>query len=135
MVGRLISLPAVPMVQNKSLVLAKKLVGWPNPGVDPIITTSDFNLNAPPPEGGLILKTNYVSFDPFQRGHMQVGGYEINQPSTTTQYLQSFLLLIRASRLVTSLSLIQSYPSIKSSVKRERILNKPRPGRMLVSVC
>jgi NADPH-dependent curcumin reductase CurA len=68
------------MLQNKSLVLAKNPVGWPIPGEDLIITTSEFDLNAPSPEGGLVVKTNYLSFDPFQRGRMRPGGYEINQP-------------------------------------------------------
>jgi NADPH-dependent curcumin reductase CurA len=68
------------MVQNKSLVLAKNPVGLPIPGEDLIITTSEFDLNAPPPEGGLVVKTNYLSFDPYQRGRMRPGGFPLNEP-------------------------------------------------------
>jgi NADPH-dependent curcumin reductase CurA len=74
------------MVQNKSLVLAKNPVGLPIPGQDLLITSSDFDINSSPPEGGLIVKTNYISFDPYQRGRMRPGtglyatGYKLNQP-------------------------------------------------------
>jgi NADPH-dependent curcumin reductase CurA len=74
------------MVQNKSLVLAKNPVGLPVPGSDLLITTSEFDVNATPPEGGLVVKTNYLSFDPYQRGRMRPGtglyttGYKLNQP-------------------------------------------------------
>jgi len=53
------------MVQNKSLVLARYVPsGFPIPGQDLKITSSEFDLTTPPPEGGLIVKTNYVSYDP-----------------------------------------------------------------------
>jgi len=69
------------MVQNKSLVLARYPVGLPIPGEDLVITSSEFDLNIPPPEGGLVLKTHYISFEPFQRELMQpAGGYALNEP-------------------------------------------------------
>ena len=69
------------MVQNKSLVLARYPVGLPIPGEDLVITSSDFDLNTPPTEGGLVLKTHYVSFDPFQRELMHpASGYALNEP-------------------------------------------------------
>ncbi|OBT48702.1 hypothetical protein VE00_00912 [Pseudogymnoascus sp. WSF 3629] len=69
------------MVQNKSLVLARHPVGLPIPGEDLIITSSEFDLNGPPPEGGLVLKTHYLSFDPFQRDLMRpASGYALNEP-------------------------------------------------------
>jgi NADPH-dependent curcumin reductase CurA len=58
------------MVANKALVLAKYPVGFPIPGEDLIIRTSQINITTPP-EGGLILKTNYVSYDPYLRGRMR----------------------------------------------------------------
>jgi NADPH-dependent curcumin reductase CurA len=76
------------MVQNKSLVLAKNPVGLPVPGSDLTIVSSDFDFSAPPPAGGLIVKTNYLSFDPYQRGRMNPGttlyttGYSLNSPIT-----------------------------------------------------
>ena len=69
------------MVQNKSLVLARHPVGLPIPGEDLIIISSEFDLNTPPPEGGLIIKTHFVSFDPFQRELMHpASGYALNEP-------------------------------------------------------
>lgn len=81
------------MVQNKSLVLAKNPIGLPVPGSDLIITSSDFDLNQPAPEGGLIAKTNYLSYDPYQRGRMRPGtglyttGYPLSQPITNNAIL------------------------------------------------
>lgn len=59
------------MVQNKGLIYKKVPKGWPKEGEDLVIETREFDLNAPPPKGGLILKNHYVSFDPYQRGRMR----------------------------------------------------------------
>jgi NADPH-dependent curcumin reductase CurA len=59
------------MVQNKSLIIAKIPTGFPIPGEDLVVKTNDFDLDATPPAGGLILKTNYISYDPYQRGRMR----------------------------------------------------------------
>jgi NADPH-dependent curcumin reductase CurA len=81
------------MVQNKSLVLAKHPVGYPVPGSDLITTSSEFDLNQAPPPGGLIVKTNYLSFDPYQRGRMRAAtglyttGYPLNSPITNNAIL------------------------------------------------
>lgn len=58
------------MVENKTLVLAKFPVGYPVVGEDLTIRTSQIDVTTPP-EGGLILKTNYVSYDPYLRGKMR----------------------------------------------------------------
>jgi len=62
------------MVHSKSRVLARHPVGFPIPGEDLVVTTSEFDLGAPPPAGGLIIKTNYISSDPYQRGRMRAAG-------------------------------------------------------------
>ena len=59
------------MVKNRSLVLAKNPAAFPIPGEDLVLKTEEFDLDAPPPEGGVILKTNYLSYDPYQRGRMR----------------------------------------------------------------
>lgn len=59
------------MVQNKGLIYKKVPQGWPEEGVDLAIEAREFDLNGPPPKGGLILKNLYVSFDPYQRGRMR----------------------------------------------------------------
>ncbi|KAH7397795.1 hypothetical protein BKA64DRAFT_47851 [Cadophora sp. MPI-SDFR-AT-0126] len=73
------------MVQSKSLILAKNPVGLPVPGQDLVVTSSEFDLSAPPP-GGVIVKLNYISYDPYQRGRMRaagsgyIAGYKLDEP-------------------------------------------------------
>jgi NADPH-dependent curcumin reductase CurA len=70
------------MVQSKALVLARRPTRYPIPGEDLIITTNEVDIEAPPPEGGLILKANYISYDPYLRSHMKAshpGRFELNQ--------------------------------------------------------
>jgi len=74
------------MVQNKALVLARHPVGLPIPGEDLVVTTSTFDLSTPPPPGGIILKNNYISYDPYQRGRMRpasgsyITGFALGKP-------------------------------------------------------
>jgi NADPH-dependent curcumin reductase CurA len=74
------------MVQNKSLIFARVPVGFPVPGQDLLISTSEIDLTNPPPEGGVILKTNYISYDPYLRGKMRAPSksysapFELQQP-------------------------------------------------------
>lgn len=56
------------MVENKSLVLAKNPIAFPIVGEDLVVKATPFDLEQAPPKGGLILKTNYLSYDPYQRG-------------------------------------------------------------------
>jgi NADPH-dependent curcumin reductase CurA len=72
------------MVQNKALILTQHPVGYPVPGKDLTITTSEIDITTPP-QGGVILKTNYVSYDPYLRGKMTniksyVAGFQMNAP-------------------------------------------------------
>jgi NADPH-dependent curcumin reductase CurA len=59
------------MVQNKALIFAKVPSGWPVPGQDLTIESTDFDVEQAPPSGGFTAKVNYVSFDPYQRGRMR----------------------------------------------------------------
>ena len=77
------------MVQNKGLILKSRPSGWPVPGKDLAIEARDFDLDAPPPEGGITTKNHYVSFDPYQRGRMRppetksyTARYAIDKPIT-----------------------------------------------------
>lgn len=81
----------ITMVQNKGLIFKKVPTGWPVAGQDLTIENREINLDeATCPEGGLILKNHYVSFDPYQRGRMrapEVKSYsppfELNKPITS----------------------------------------------------
>jgi NADPH-dependent curcumin reductase CurA len=71
------------MAPNKALILEQYPTGFPIPGTDLVIKATEFDPKAPPPEGGLILKTNYVSYDPYLRGRMKA--------PTPASYASSFV--------------------------------------------
>lgn len=56
------------MVLNKSLVAVNYLPsgGYPVPGKDLVIKEEEFDLDAPFEDGTFLLKTLWLSFDPFQ---------------------------------------------------------------------
>jgi len=58
------------MVQNKSLIFASYPDGLPVPGKDLVVETREVDLNKVP-QGGVIVKNHYVSYDPYQRGRMR----------------------------------------------------------------
>ncbi|CZR52263.1 related to reductase RED1 [Phialocephala subalpina] len=75
------------MVQNKLLIFASHPTLFPIPGQDLKVIPSEIDLNAPPPSGGMIIKINYVSYDPYLRGRMRgpsgsgyIPGFQINEP-------------------------------------------------------
>lgn len=59
------------MVQNKGLIFKKVPSGWPVLGEDIAVENRSFDLDVAIPEGGLIVKNFYASFDPYQRGRMR----------------------------------------------------------------
>ncbi|KAF3042003.1 hypothetical protein E8E11_004323 [Didymella keratinophila] len=77
------------MVQNKGVIFKKVPEGWPVPGQDLAVEAREFDLEQQIPEGGLIVKNFYASFDPYQRGRMREAGkksysppFELGQPIT-----------------------------------------------------
>ncbi|TVY71515.1 NADP-dependent oxidoreductase [Lachnellula suecica] len=88
------------MTENKALILAKTPTGYPIPGEDLLIKSSTIDLNAAPPEGGLILKTHYLSYDPYQRGKMKppnAGSYSQPYPLDTPVINAGILRVISSS--------------------------------------
>ena len=61
------------MVSNKRVVFNSVPSGFPVAGKDLILDTAEVDLNNVP-EGGVITKNFYVSFDPYQRGRMATSG-------------------------------------------------------------
>ncbi|KAF2491240.1 NAD(P)-binding protein [Lophium mytilinum] len=59
------------MVQNKGLIFKNVPNGWPKPGHDLVVEARDFDLDQSLPEGGVVVKNHYLSFDPYQRGRMR----------------------------------------------------------------
>ncbi|KAH8601069.1 hypothetical protein B0O99DRAFT_589152 [Bisporella sp. PMI_857] len=75
------------MATNKSLILGSHPTAFPIPGKDLVIKESPIPTS--PPDGGLILKTNYISYDPYLRGKMRppnpasyTPGFKIGEPLT-----------------------------------------------------
>lgn len=59
------------MVQNKGVIFKQVPDGWPKPGQDLAVESRDFNLDQSLPQGAIIAKNYYASFDPYQRGRMR----------------------------------------------------------------
>lgn len=59
------------MVQNKGLIFKKVPSGWPVPNQDLAIEDRPIDLNQDLPEGSILVKNYYASFDPYQRGRMR----------------------------------------------------------------
>lgn len=59
------------MVQNKGVIFKKAPHGWPVPGQDLAVEARDIDLDQELPEGALLVKNFYASFDPYQRGRMR----------------------------------------------------------------
>jgi NADPH-dependent curcumin reductase CurA len=121
------------MVQNISLVLAKNPVGLPIPGQDLITTSSDFDIHGSPPSGGLLVKTHYISFDPYQRGRMRPGtglytaGYPLNEPITNnaiSTVLSSSNTRFKAGDVIVSNQQFSEYQVIP----KERADREQTPG-------
>lgn len=58
------------MVQNKAFMYKAVPEGWPKPGQDLAIESTEFDDTAPP-KNGFISKNIYAAFDPSQRGRMR----------------------------------------------------------------
>jgi NADPH-dependent curcumin reductase CurA len=94
------------MVSNKALVLLKHPEAFPIPGIDLAIIDTEFDPKAPPPEGGLVLKTNYLSFDPYMRGKMR--------PPTPATYTAGFVHNEPMSNFAVSTVVSSSNPRFKA---------------------
>lgn len=68
------------MVQNKGLIFKNVPEGWPKPGHDLAVEDRPIDLNQDLPEGALLVKNFYASFDPYQRGRMRAPGVKSYSP-------------------------------------------------------
>lgn len=79
------------MVQNKGVIFKQVPNGWPKAGQDLVVESRDIDLEQQLPEGALIVKNFYASFDPYQRGRMRAPEtksysppFELNKPITNS---------------------------------------------------
>jgi NADPH-dependent curcumin reductase CurA len=68
------------MVQNKGVIFKNVPEGWPKPGHDLAVESREIDLDQTLPEGGLLVKNFYASFDPYQRGRMRAPGVKSYSP-------------------------------------------------------
>ncbi|KAL6706384.1 hypothetical protein ACN47E_005490 [Coniothyrium glycines] len=77
------------MVQNKGVIFKKVPEGWPKPGEHLAVEDRPLDLDQSLPEGALLVKNFYASFDPYQRGRMRAPDvksyappYDLGKPIT-----------------------------------------------------
>ncbi|KAL1836363.1 hypothetical protein VTJ49DRAFT_5241 [Mycothermus thermophilus] len=68
------------MVVNKTLIFKKVPTGMPVPGEHLVIEDRGFDLEAPPPPGGITVSILWASFDPYQRGRMRAADVKSYSP-------------------------------------------------------
>lgn len=117
------------MASNKALVMAQHPVGFPVAGKDLIITSTPFDSSTAPPPGGLILKTNSISYDPYLRGRMRpnvssyVSGFILNEPlynNAISTVLKSDNPRFKSGDVVIGTSNFQEYVTVaKEQAEKE----------------
>ncbi|CAI6339253.1 unnamed protein product [Periconia digitata] len=83
------------MVQNKGIIFKNVPEGMPVAGKDLVVEDRPFDLDQSIPEGGIIVKNLYASFDPYQRGRMRAANvksysapFELGKPITNSALMK-----------------------------------------------
>jgi len=125
------------MVANKAFVYKAIPSGWPEPGKDLAIESTDFDVDAAPPKNGFTTKNLYAAFDPSQRGRMRdpaiqsyskamEPGKPVESVSVIGKVLKSDNAGIKEGDLVI---LTQAYTESYSRVSEEDALAANDPNR------
>lgn len=101
------------MVQNKGLIYRAHPSGFPEIGKHLVVESRDFDENQTPPSGGITVKVNYVSFDPYQRGRMR--------PAEIKSYAPPFDL----GKPITNSAIVTVIKSDNSRFKPGQVLFAP----------
>jgi NADPH-dependent curcumin reductase CurA len=132
------------MVANKAFMYKAVPHGWPVPGQDLAVESSEFDLDAAPPPGGVTTKNLYAAFDPAQRGRMRdptVGSYApamaVGSPvlsvSVIGQVIKSDHARFRAGALVMLPYRTESYSAIPAAALASAEMLRPPPGLPLTA--
>jgi NADPH-dependent curcumin reductase CurA len=124
------------MVQNKAVIYKSVPKGLPVPGKDIVVETREFDLEQSPPEGGVITKNIYASFDPYQRGRMREPEkksysppYTIGQPinnATIAKIIKSSNPKFKAGDIVTGSISYEEYSALgKDATEALRKIENP----------
>ncbi|KZZ88660.1 NADP-dependent leukotriene B4 12-hydroxydehydrogenase [Ascosphaera apis ARSEF 7405] len=119
--------------QNRGLIFKQVPNGYPVPGQDLTVEDVPFDFDAPAPEGGIVLKVLYSSFDPYQRGRMRdpsVKSYSapftLGQPidnGSIGEVIKSSNANFKEGQLVRGTLPIQEYVSIPEQAIKARNLS------------
>jgi NADPH-dependent curcumin reductase CurA len=119
------------MVQNKAFIFKSIPKGVPVPGKDLVTETREFNLDKVP-EGGMIVKNYYASFDPYLRGRMRAPGtksynppFNINDPivnQVVAKVLKSDNPTYKEGDWIRAYLPIQEYAAINKEYPEKAIL-------------
>lgn len=128
------------MVQNKAFIYKAIPDGWPVPDKDLAIESSDFDIDAEPPEGGFTTQNLYAAFDPSQRGRMRdpkawsySAAMVIGEPVITVSLIGKVLKSNNASFEKDSIVLMtlaptESYSKVSAEAAEKAKLIKPATG-------
>jgi NADPH-dependent curcumin reductase CurA len=114
------------MVQNKAVIFKSVPNGQPIAGKDLAVETREFDLEQSLPEGGVITKNLYASFDPYQRGRMRnpekksySAPYTLGEPLTNAvvaQIVKSSNSKFKAGDIVTGMLNYEEYSLVPKQV-------------------
>jgi len=125
------------MTQNKTLIFKKIPTGFPVAGEHLVVEDRPIDLDQPAPEGGLVVKILYASYDPYLRGKMRDSkiqsyspAFEINAPitnDTVSKVLKSATPDFKEGEEVLGYLPIAEYARVtKEQMAGIRKINNPR---------
>ncbi|KAL9600944.1 MAG: hypothetical protein Q9219_002879 [cf. Caloplaca sp. 3 TL-2023] len=125
------------MVQNKGLIFKKIPNGWPVAGQDLAVEDQGFDLDAEPPQDGIITQNFYASFDPYQRGRMRepesesyFSAFELGRPifnSTIAKVLKSANSKFQKGDLVLGMIPTAEYAVISAEITNSMMRKLDNP--------
>jgi NADPH-dependent curcumin reductase CurA len=132
------------MVANKAFIYKAVPHGWPVPGQDLAVETSEFDLDAAPPKGGVTTKNFYAAFDPSQRGRMRdpkIWSYspamEVGKPVLSVSVIGKVLRSDNSNFKEGSIIMLpygtESYSAIPESDLKSAVLLDPPKGLPLTA--
>lgn len=132
------------MHSNKALIYKSYTPYCPVPGEHVVVESRPFDIEAPPPPGGITVKNLYLSLDPYQRGQMRrpsdAGTYSIpwieNEPAVVTALsivLQSDSPRFKAGDLVAGMAGAGEYAAISADFAAATRVIPPAPPGVVIA--
>ncbi|ERT02465.1 hypothetical protein HMPREF1624_00764 [Sporothrix schenckii ATCC 58251] len=125
------------MVANKTLIYKRIPTGAPVAGQDLVVEDRPFDLDAPPPAGGVVVEVLWVSYDPYLRGKLRdpsipsySPAFELGSPITNdgvARVIKSDDPKLPEGTLVLAYMPIAQYVALPADVPTNRGLPGVRP--------